>query len=233
MKLLKPIHIPNIVQGSPEWLAWRNKGLGSSDASVISGALPEAWNGFYSLKQQLLGKTKKAFSPEKEIVIKRGQDLEEEARQAYCKLTKTKMTPACFIHPSRDWWRSSLDGIDKDWTTILEIKCSGEKVYNKAALDLEIPNYYIPQMMHQLIAVPSATRAHFWMYDPERGGVLFELLPDPAFMKELIRREQWFWNAIHEDRRIYSGMLGTPIKVDKSIYRILHNPHQNLKYNKD
>lgn len=227
MQLLKPIHVPKLEQGSLEWHKFREKGLGSSDASVICGLLPESWDGFYTLKRQRLGISKKSFSPEKELVITRGQNLEEQARKAYIKLTKIKVTPECFIHPIRDWQRSSLDGIDKKWTTILEIKCSGEKVYNKVAYDLEIPNYYFAQMQHQLSTVPSATRAHFWMYDPDRGGVLLEVLPDPTFIRELIRREEWFWKALKEDRRIYSGMLGGPIKIDKSFYRVLHNPHNN------
>jgi putative phage-type endonuclease len=225
MNQLKPIYVPNVVQGSFEWHQFRSLGLGSSDASVIAGLLPEAWDGFYTLKRQKNGISKKAFSPEKELIILRGQELEEQARQAYIDLMGIKMTPACFIHPTLDWQRSSLDGIDPDWTTILEIKCSGEKVYNKVAHDLEIPNYYIAQMMHQLATVPTAERAHFWMFDPERGGVLLEVLPDPEFIEELTSREEWFWKALKENRRIYSGMLGTPIKVKKN-YRVLHNPHQ-------
>jgi putative phage-type endonuclease len=225
MRVLKPIHIEHLKQGSPEWHLFRNKGLGSSDAGVISGLMPEAWDGYYSLKRQRTGLSKKSFSPEKEIIITRGQDLEEEARQAYVALRGLEMSPACFIHPRRDWQRSSLDGIDDDWSTILEIKCSGEKVYNKVAYDLDIPNYYFAQMQHQLATVPSATKAHFWMYDPERGGVLIEVLPDPKFIRELIKREEWFWNALQEDRRIYSGMMGSPIKFEKN-YTVLHNPHE-------
>jgi putative phage-type endonuclease len=233
MQLLKPIHLPQLVQGSSEWHEFRSLGLGSSDAGIISGLLPEAWDGFYTLKRQRLGISKKSFSAEKEIIITRGQDLEEEARKAYVELTKRKMEPACFIHPTRSWQRSSLDGIDKPWETILEIKCSGEKVYNKVAFDEEIPNYYIAQMMHQLITVTTAKRVHFWMYDPMRKGVLLELLPDPAFIRELIRREKWFWKALKENRRIYSGMLGTPIKVDKSFYKVLHNPHKKEEATKE
>lgn len=225
MRLLKPIHVAHLEQGSPEWHKFRNKGLGSSDAGVISGLMPEAWEGYYSLKRQRQGISKKTFSPEKEIIITRGQNLEEEARQAYIKHTGVKMSPACFIHPLRDWQRSSLDGIDEAWNTILEIKCSGEKVYNKVAFDLDIPNYYYAQMQHQLATVPSAQRAHFWMYDPERKGVLLEVLPDPLFIRQLIKREEWFWEALQTDRRIYSGMLGTPLKVNKNLIRVLHNPH--------
>jgi len=225
MTTLRPIKI-DLVQGSLEWHNYRNGGINSSEAAIISSLLPEAWDGFYTLKRQKTGLSKKAFSPEKELIILRGQELEEEARQAYVELMGVEMTPACFIHPTRDWQRSSLDGIDKDWTTILEIKCSGEKVYNKVAHDLEIPNYYIAQMMHQLATVTTAERAHFWMYDPERGGVLLEVLPDPDFIEELNSREEWFWKALREDRRIYSGMLGTPIKVKKD-YKVLYNPHQH------
>jgi putative phage-type endonuclease len=224
-KQLKPIKVDSFKQGTPEWHVFRGLGLGSSDAGVISGLMPEAWDGFYSLKLQRMGGVKKYFSPEKEIVIQRGQDMEEEARQAYMEISKIKVEPACFIHPEREWQRASLDGIDKDWETIVEIKCSGEKVYNKVAHDLKIPNYYIAQMMHQLATVPTAKRVHFWMYDDVRGGVLMELLPDPDFIKELTEREEWFWNAMKENRRIYSGMLGTPIKI-KHDYKMLYNAEQ-------
>lgn len=227
-KPLKPIKIDSFKQGTPEWHAFRSLGLGSSDAGVVSGLMPEAWDGFYSLKLQRVHGIKKVFSPEKEIVIQRGQDMEEEARQAYMEVSKIKVEPACFIHPEREWQRASLDGIDKDWETILEIKCSGERVYNKVALDLKIPNYYIAQMMHQMAVVTTAKRAHFWMYDDVRGGVLLEVLPDPDFIKELTEREEWFWNAMKENRRIYSGMLGTPIKI-KHDYTLLYNANTTEK----
>jgi len=224
-KRLKPIQLPHLIQGSEEWHQFRSLGLGSSDAGVISGLMPEAWDGFYSLKLQRVQGVKKYFSPEKELVIQRGQDMEEEARQAYMEVSGIKVEPACFIHPEREWQRASLDGIDAAWETILEIKCSGEKVYNKVAIDLKIPNYYIAQMMHQLATVPTAKRAHFWMYDDIRGGVLMELLPDPDFINELVEREAWFWKALKENRRIYSGMLGTPIKI-KHDYKVLYNSEQ-------
>jgi putative phage-type endonuclease len=228
MTLQKPIKVKNLVQGSPEWHTYRELGINSSESAIIAGLLPEAWDGFYSLKMQKVQGIKKYFSPEKELVIQRGQDMEEEARQAYMEISGIEVAPACFIHPEREWQRASLDGIDKKWETILEIKCSGERVYDKVAYDLKIPNYYIAQMMHQMAVVTTAKRAHFWMYDDVRGGVLLEVLPDPDFIKELTEREEWFWNAMKENRRIYSGMLGTPIKINHD-YKLLYNSPKNVK----
>jgi len=223
MKLLQPIYVKDLKQLSPEWFKFRELGLGSSDAGIVSGLLPEMWDGYYSLKLQRIKGVKKTFSPEKEEVIVRGQELEPEARAAYEKLTGNKVEPACFIHPRRSWQRASLDGITEDWSTILEIKCSKERVYNKVAEEETAPKYYFAQVQHQLATIPTARRAHFWMYDPTEGGILIEITPDPQFIKELIRRENWYWNALQEERRIYSGMLGKAMKVNEEFTRVLYN----------
>src|SRR6266498_3972879 len=99
MKKLKPIKVAHMIQGSSEWHAYRELGINSSESAIVAGLLPEAWDGFYSLKLQRVQGIKKYFSPEKEIIIQRGQDMEEEARQAYMRVSKIKVEPACFIHP--------------------------------------------------------------------------------------------------------------------------------------
>jgi putative phage-type endonuclease len=209
-------------QGTPEWHGFRSLGIGSSEASVISGHLPQAWDGYYSLKLYKTGKAEKFFSDEKMKVVDRGTFLEPKARRSYIKLTGNKVTPACFVHPEKEWVRASLDGIDKLNKIILEIKCSGENVYNKVAIDLKVPEYYLAQMQHQMAVVPSAEKVHFYMYDPDKGGVLMEVYRDNEFIEELMYREEWFWNALSEERRIYSGMLGKPIPI-KHNYKVLHN----------
>lgn len=210
----------DLEQGSEAWHEFRSQGWGSSDANIISGHLPENWDGLYSLAYRKINGTQKVFTPEALERIRRGQAMEPEARDAYTRLTGNVVSPTCFIHPTKSFLRASLDGITEDFRTILEIKCSGLKVYDKT-LAGKIPNYYIPQIMHQLAVVPGAKRCHFWMYEPERGGILFEVLPNKEFMNELIEREDIAWKRIQKGRRIYSGMFGPaiPIRYD---YTMLH-----------
>jgi putative phage-type endonuclease len=65
-------------QGTSEWLSWRNKGLGSSDASTILGI-----NGFKDLFQLWLEKTGRSKGDMPNYAMSRGTAMEPLAREIY------------------------------------------------------------------------------------------------------------------------------------------------------
>lgn len=222
MYMLKPNKIDNLIQLSPEWFEYRQKGIGSSEASIISGHLPEAWDSLFMLSKYKIFGTSREFDDIGLARIERGQELEPVAREEYIKLTGINVEPACFIHPDPAYHfvRASLDGITDDYKTIIEIKCSGDNVYNKV-VEGEIPDYYYAQMQHQLACVPGSERVHFIMFDPDKGLIMYEVLPNQDFISELLRREEIFWNSVLARKKMYGGSLGKKIKFEKD-YKLLH-----------
>lgn len=216
LKLIK------LEQGSQEWLEWRKGGIGASEAGIICGSLPEAWDGLFAYTKRKTHGTEKFFSEEARIRIKRGQDMEEEARQAYARLTGNQVEAVCIIHPEHEYLRASLDGITSDLKTVVEIKCSGKNVYDKVSIG-KIPDYYYSQLQHQLAVVPCAERSHFWMYNPELGKpLLFDVPRDEDYIAEMVYREAFVWDAIQRERKLFSGQLGPAIKINHDGYKMLY-----------
>jgi putative phage-type endonuclease len=218
--MLKPIKVENLEQGSPEWHSFRGLGVGSSDASIISDWLPQAWDTMFALSTYKITGSSRTFTEEALIRITRGQELEPAARQAYVELTGNVVEPACFIHPEYPFVRASLDGITEDLTLITEIKCSGSNVYDKVAAG-EVPDYYYSQMQHQMAVVPTCDRVHFVMYDPDKPVIVIEVPRDEEFITELMRREGIFWKNVQKKKKMYNGQFGKKIPFTPN-YNLLH-----------
>jgi putative phage-type endonuclease len=218
--LNKPIKVENLEQGSDQWHEFRGLGVGSSEASIISSHLPDAWGSLFSLSTHKITGTSKTFTDEALIRITRGQELEPEARQAYIELTGNVVEPACFIHPDYPFVRASVDGITDDLDLITEIKCSGSNVYDKVAAG-EVPDYYYPQIQHQMAVVPTCHKVHFVMYDPDKPLIVIEVPRDEKFITELLRREGIFWKNVLKKKKMFSGMMGKKIPINPN-YTLLH-----------
>lgn len=174
-------------QNTPEWLEWRQKGIGASDIAAIIGASP------YSTPYMVwLDKTgrKKAF--EGNVATVRGQELESKARSRYELETLEDMPPAMAVHPKFEICRVSLDGKRLDNKLILEIKCPGE-ANHKLAMGKIIPAHYVSQVQYQL-AVTGADCCHYFSFGPDESSALIEVLPDVAMQGMLVDAALNFWN---------------------------------------
>ena len=114
----------DLQQGTSEWLTWRHKGIGASDASTVMGE-----NRFENpsvLLQQKRGPViLDSFQNE---AMARGTQLEPEARKLYIATTGNEVRPVCVQSFRYDWLRASLDGLSTNHDAVVEIKC-GASVY--------------------------------------------------------------------------------------------------------
>lgn len=186
-------------QSGAEWLAWRQKGVGGSDAAVLMGANP--WCQPSELRDRKLGVVSEMYENER---MARGKRLEPIVREMYEDLTGLKMTPACVEHESFPWFMASLDGITENGDVILEIKCPNDRAHSEA-LRGWIPEYYYPQIQHQL-GVTGAKIAHYVSYSDapkfklhERLAIV-EMLPNEGYIKELFLKEQSFVQNIENSK---------------------------------
>jgi putative phage-type endonuclease len=150
-----------LTQNTPEWLEFRRKKIGASDAPIILEVSP--WKTPYQL---WLEKTSGSLPPST-VRQKRGLELEELARQVFEKKTGMIMFPKVVLHPSLDWMMASLDGIDIDGQAIVEIKCPGQTDHDVAKTG-KVPEKYIPQLQHQL-AVTGVEIAYYFSFDGNDG----------------------------------------------------------------
>lgn len=168
MKIIK------LIQGSPEWLAYRLTMRNASESAAVLGASP--WTTPYQL---WLLKTGRAVTPVTSA-MRHGTDTEPVARAAYEAQTGNVMQPLVLEH---NGYSASLDGITFDHDLILEIKCPVRGTRSDLWQDLAagaVPEHYGIQVQHQMM-VGDTPRCHLWVFDGQRG-LLHEIPRDEAVM---------------------------------------------------
>lgn len=168
------------------WHEDRRQGIGGSDASVIMNVSP--WSTEWILWAQKVGKLPPAPATP---AMARGTRLEPIARAQYNAASGQHMEPVRLVHPEHPWMIGNLDGMNG--SGILEVKCPGAEAHGYA-LRGEVPPYYIPQVQHYL-AVSGAAWCDYYSFDGV-NGVTVRVLPDPAYIADLIAREQAFWHRV-------------------------------------
>lgn len=192
-RLAVPMKQVSLDQGSPEWLRWRETGIGASEAAAIMGVSP--WDTAYSLWEVKTGrKPPKPMNP----AMQRGKEMEEVARQAYEAETGELVTPMCAEHGAYSWMKSSLDGITFSGDITLEIKCPGQKDH-ALALNGIVPPKYFPQVQHQMMVAGAQVKfAHYWSYDGENGKLI--VVPrDNEYIWLLAQAEAKFWDCVRNN----------------------------------
>lgn len=187
------MRVVNLEQNSPEWVKWRDGGIGSSEAPTI--LMENPYESPFALWRR---KTGRAGSKTETAAMKHGKDTEAAARDAYCAETGEFMPPACGIHDEHDWMLASMDGMSSDGTLIVEIKCPTELANHLSAREGQVPDHYFSQVQHQL-AVSGAEMCHFWSFFGGKGA-LVEVRPAGQVIKEMIEAEREFWRWVMEDK---------------------------------
>lgn len=181
-------------QNTTEWLEWRNKGIGASDAPIIMGVSP--WKTPYKL---WLEKTTGQSDFQGNEATERGHALEDTARQCAEKQLKRLFFPYCVQHKKYRWMRASLDGITFSGE-ILEIKCpykpENPDSDHQQAKQQKIPEKYWPQLQHQLEAY-QADKGWYFSFDGQ-DGVAIPFERDEKFIAELLEKEKAFWSCVKE-----------------------------------
>lgn len=204
------ILLPHLEQGSPQWLAWRQTGLGCSDAPAIMGESP--WK---TPRQLWLEKTGQAALEDSTFAMRRGQRMEPIARQLYQDRTGRVVRPCCGRHEQYAWLLASLDGLDLWGALAVEIKAPNVDCHQQA-LDGQVPERYRPQVQHILL-VSRAQRCDYVSYSEHRAYEGDERLaivpvePEPSYQELLLWRLWSFWGALQ--LRYWDGSLDAPARL--------------------
>jgi putative phage-type endonuclease len=173
--------IIQLIQGSPEWLAYRLAMRNASETAAVLGVSP--WTTPYQL---WLLKTGRALT-KVTAAMQHGTDTEPAARAAYEAQTGNVMQPLVLQDGP---YSASLDGITLDQDLILEVKCpvrgSRSDLWQDVAAG-QVPGHYLIQVQHQMM-VAGAVKAHLWVFDGVRG-LLHTIERDELAMERI--REGW------------------------------------------
>jgi putative phage-type endonuclease len=203
--------IIDLTQGSKDWKEWRNAGIGASVAPAIMDVSP--WTTPFEAWAELTGLCERAPANEFALAaMKRGNDLEPEARRLSEKQLGRAYPAIAAEHDDYAFIRASFDGYDASTNTILEIKCPGKEDYAKA-LKGQVPKKYYPQVQQQML-VAGATLCYYATWDGKSDHVIIVEVPrDEAYIAELTGKLIAFWNLVQ--------MTIPPPHTEKDLKRIV------------
>lgn len=172
-----------------EWLAYRRKGLGGSDASTVCGLNP------YSCKLTLWA-DKTGRLPEKEDTeaMRTGRDLEDYVSKRFAEATGKRVhrRNAMFCHDEYDFITANVDR--EVYGENAGLECKTTSAYARSDFENgEVPLNYLCQCRHYMnvmgydkmyLAVLVMGRAFYW----------FEIPYDKSEGEALLKLEVDFWN---------------------------------------
>lgn len=201
-------------QRSPEWLAWRNERIGSSDAPIIMGI--SQYKTALELYQE-----KKGLSPSPFVsgAMKRGAELEPIAMDWYVKHTGLQMFPMVQVHPEYHYLHASMDGVDFTGAYGLEIKCPLEKKQNEIDKN-GIPEDYYCQIQHQIF-VCGLEKVDLLIFDG-MDGKIYPVVRDEAYILKLLDKEIAFYKCLETN---------TPPDYAKKKGKVDYEPTQSAAWN--
>ncbi|HEX7261674.1 MAG TPA: YqaJ viral recombinase family protein, partial [Luteolibacter sp.] len=181
-------------QGTTEWLTWRHEGIGASEASTIMGE-----NRFESAASLLHKKCSPPVQGRMNRAMAQGFALEPKARAYYNSRLELDAEPKCLQSLGYDWLRASLDGITKDGSRVVEIKC-GESAYKTSIKTRRPPRYYYGQFQH-IMAVTGLECVDYCCYFPPGRPVVLQVQRNQPYIDTLLEAEQAFWTEVIKSRK--------------------------------
>jgi putative phage-type endonuclease len=208
-----------------EWLQWRQKGIGSSDAPIIMGVSPYS-TPFKLWEDKTAAEVKEDTS--NQYIKDKGNRIEPKVREFYS-LSRGFMSFEVALIEMQGFAhiRASLDGMHTHILTqkvesqdgqievpaiedieLIEIKFIGKEPWLKSmdtslVVRDRVPIHYWPQIQHQLM-VTGAKVCHLLAYWDKEGDEqmrdanlsVVSVYPDHEYIAQLIEEEQKFWKFV-------------------------------------
>jgi putative phage-type endonuclease len=184
--VLRPYQIIALVERTDAWWAWRQGGIGSSDAASILGEKRAK-----SAERLLFEKQHPPKASGRSFVRAQGAALERAARKHYNVAVGLTVEPACVQSVGRPWQRASLDGLSADGERVVEIKC-GLATYQSAVARQRPPRHHVAQLQH-ILAVTGLPVIDYWCHCPPHPPLRLEVRRDEAMIERLLVAEEIFW----------------------------------------
>lgn len=170
--------VEGIEQNTESWINWRHGKIGASDCAAILGVSP--WCTPLQLWERKLG-----IAPEQSenYAMKRGKELEQQARWVFEESKGMQFPPAIVQHEKHDWLISSLDGLSYCGKYALEIKVPGREDHELTLKGI-VPPKYIPQLQTQ-IEVTGLDMIYYFSYDGKENACI-EVHRDQPYIDKMM-----------------------------------------------
>jgi putative phage-type endonuclease len=174
-----------------EWLEWRRRGIGGSDAPAIVGV-----SRFKTRMGVWLEKTGQVEPEEPGEAAYWGQVLEEVVAREFCLRAgkKVQRRQAILVHPDYPFMITNLDRVVVGEKAGLECKTTSE-FYREQWEDNRVPDEYVVQCQHYM----AVTGFNKWYIAVLIGGNKFrwkEIPRDDELIGYLIKIEADFWRLV-------------------------------------
>ncbi len=171
-----------------EWLEWRRKGIGGSDAAAIVGL--DRYRSAFDVYAEKVGlKTEE----QQNEAMRQGKDLEAYVASRFEEATgkRVRRRNAVLQHPEHHWMLANIDRWVVGENAGLECKTTSVLNRTKFAQGEYPPNYYV-QCMHYM-AVTGADRWYLAVLVLNKAFYVFTIERDEAEIQTLIDAEKDFW----------------------------------------
>lgn len=176
----------DVIQGSEEWFNLRS---GKFTASTIKDLfMGPTTKGYEQALYKVVFERLSGERVESEFqsgYMRRGNDLEQQARETYELMTFNKVNNGGFYEMS-EWIGASPDGLIGE-NGILECKCPAYGTMIKYLLSKELPKEYYYQV-HSQILICDKAYCDFFAYHPNLENIIIRVNRDETICKEIEKK---------------------------------------------
>lgn len=175
-----------------EWLKWRTKGIGGSDASVIFGINP-----YRSIFELWLEKTGQTEPEEKETEFTHfGTVLESVVKQEFMRRTGLKVRAKRALLQSDKYlfMLADLDGVIYEDGVMNIFEAKTASAYKREVWEEGVPEEYVLQVQHYM-AVTGAQKTYIAALVGGNHFIYHVVERDEELIVQIIQKEKEFWEG--------------------------------------
>jgi putative phage-type endonuclease len=187
----------NLEQGTPEWLEFRTRHIGSSDAPIIMGVSK------FCTRDELISEKRgfKSNKPANDYILNKGHKMESKARHLFELELGSAIEPAVIESEQYPFLAASLDGLLEN-NVIWEHKLVGKADF-QTVKDGKCLDKYYPQLQHQMLVtgLKSAILAVSIENEQKEYEYAYINVPrsDEYIDLKLLPALFLFWTNLHQD----------------------------------
>lgn len=171
-----------------EWLKWRQKGIGGSEAAAIAGLNP--WQTPFKVYMNKIEEVQEDDQDNERMRV--GRDLEDYVAKRFEEATGKRVRRENFLlqHPKHQFMFANLDRMIVGEKAFLECKTTNS--YAKSDWEEGIPLHYEIQCLHYM-AVTGATHCYIAVLIGNGQFIWREIKRNEEVIQNLIQIEKAFW----------------------------------------
>jgi putative phage-type endonuclease len=219
-----------LIQGTPEWLAYRKNGIGGSDIASIA-SIPGAYKSRSAVLREKLGFDQKQLSSFQEALFASGHAWEDSVRTSVETSLGVPLAPLVIEAHDDPRFFASLDGWDDVSKTVLEVKSTGkESLFQNLAEGVVWPIWQA-QIQWALYCTGGSRALLACVLDQSGDVIIHEIQPDLNMQALLVGVALDFLRELDAAKRL--AVPDRHIKEIEKMKRVLDRVSKRAKVIED